>query len=143
MNLLHGKAEAYENEYKYTARNGSCKSVKGHAKVSGVNKVRAQSGSALKAAISQGPTSVTVDASPTAFKQYKSGVVNRNCATALNHAITAVGWGTASGQDFYIVRNSWGSSWGDRGYIKIASTASGKGICGIQTVSVWPKVNTA
>jgi KDEL-tailed cysteine endopeptidase len=97
MNLLKNKAEAYENEYKYTAKDGSCKSVQGHAKVSGVNSVRAQSGSALKAAISKGPVSVTVDASPTAFMQYKTGIVNRNCATALNHAITAVGWGTASG----------------------------------------------
>lgn len=94
------------------------------------------------AAISKGPVSVTVDATSTVFGQYKTGIVNSaNCGTRLDHAITAVGWGTSGSTNFYIVRNSWGGSWGDKGYIKIASTASGNGICGIQQVSVYPDTN--
>jgi len=63
---------------------------------------------------------------------YKSGVLDStDCGTVLNHAVAAVGYGTENGKDYYIVRNSWGTSWGDEGYIKIAAV-EGKGICGIQ-----------
>ena len=63
------------------------------------------------------------------------------CGTSLDHAVTAVGYGTDSkGQDYYIVRNSWGASWGEKGYINIAAVA-GKGICGIQMDSLWPTTN--
>ena len=106
--------------------------------MSSVYKVGAKSVSQLKAAIAKGPVSVTVEADKAAFGQYKHGVLNTSaCGTSLDHAITAVGYGSANGQDYYIVRNSWGSSWGDRGYINIAAV-EGKGICGIQQVSVWP-----
>lgn len=74
------------------------------------------------------------------FQMYKSGILDsEECGTALNHAITAVGYGTEDGTDFYIVRNSWGASWGDQGYIKIAAV-EGYGICGIQKTSVYPTI---
>jgi cathepsin L len=86
----------------------------------------------LKAAIAIGPTSVTVEADSMVFQQYKSGILNSvDCGTQLNHAVTAVGYGTDNGQQYYLVRNSWGASWGDQGYIKIAAV-EGLGICGIQ-----------
>ena len=62
-----------------------------------------------------------------------------NCPTQIDHAIVAVGYGTENGVGYYIVRNSWGTSWGESGYIRIAE-ASGLGVCGINeyvyTVSV-------
>jgi cathepsin L len=134
---------ALESEYTYKAADGTCRDSSFSGKVSATqnNSVKAQSADALKAAIELGPVSVTVEADRAAFQGYKSGVLNdRSCGTSLNHAITAVGWGTSGSQDYYIVRNSWGSSWGDQGYINIATT-SGRGICGIQQVSVWPKTN--
>jgi len=96
----------------------------------------------LKDAIAQGPVSVTVEADRRVFQHYTSGVLDSwFCGTSLDHAITAVGYGTEDGKDYYLVRNSWGSSWGDQGYIKIAATSDGKGVCGIQQVSVWPLTN--
>jgi C1A family cysteine protease len=93
------------------------------------------------AAIGKGPTSVTVAADSSVFQRYTSGILNsKACGTRLDHAITAVGYGTQGGQDYYIVRNSWGSSWGDKGYINIAAVP-GVGICGIQQTSVWPKTD--
>jgi cathepsin L len=74
---------------------------------------------------------VAVEANKTVFQSYKSGILNSSaCGTNLDHAITAVGYGTESGVDYYIVRNSWGAGWGDKGYIKIAAV-KGEGICGI------------
>jgi cathepsin L len=144
--MTYSKAHplALENDYKYTARDGACKDSRytGHVSATGISRVTAKSGSALKSAIEKGPVSVTVEADRSAFQGYRSGVLNSSaCGTQLDHAITAVGWGTSGSQDFYIVRNSWGSSWGDRGYIRIASTASGVGICGIQQISVFPSTN--
>jgi len=69
---------------------------------------------------------------------YTGGVLNSSaCGTQLDHAVTAVGYGTEGGQEYYLVRNSWGASWGDAGYIKIAAV-DGVGICGIQQISLWP-----
>lgn len=100
--------------------------------------VKPQSVSQLKAAIAKGPVSVSVEADKTVFQHYKSGVLDSSaCGTSTDHAITAVGYGSESGKDYYIVRNSWGSSWGDHGYIKIAAK-DGLGICGIQKAPAWP-----
>ena len=73
---------------------------------------------------------------------YTSGVLNSpDCGTRLNHAVTAIGYGTdPTAGDYYIVRNSWGASWGNAGCINIAAV-DGIGICGIQQVSVWPTTN--
>jgi C1A family cysteine protease len=142
MNYIKGAAQETESEYPYTAKNGACKAAGGHVKVTSVNKVAGGSSAALKAAIDKGPVSVTVEADKSVFQGYRSGVLNSAaCGTSLDHAITAVGYGVENGQEYYLVRNSWGTSWGAQGYIKIATTPSGSGICGIQQVSVWPNTN--
>ena len=111
--------------------------------VTRVNQVRARSQSSLLAAIANGPTSVTVEADRSVFQRYTGGVLNSSaCGTQLDHAITAVGYGVQNGVTYYIVRNSWGASWGDRGYINIAASGEGStGICGIQQTSVWPNTS--
>ena len=96
------------------------------------------------AAIALGPTSVTVDASSSVWYYYTSGVISStDCGTKLDHAVTAVGYGTdaETGLDYYLVRNSWGAGWGDQGYVKIARVGDGYGICGIHEISVWALTN--
>jgi len=63
---------------------------------------------------------------------------NAQCGTNIDHAVTAVGYGTdAVYGDYYLVRNSWGTVWGDAGYVKIA-VAEGLGICGINQYVAYP-----
>ena len=95
----------------------------------------------LKAAIAQGPVSVAIRADTIIFAYYAGGILNTPmCGTTLDHGVVAVGYGVENGVEFYIVRNSWGPDWGEQGYIRIG-VQEGKGICGIQTASVWPETN--
>lgn len=92
------------------------------------------------AAIDTGVVSVTVEADQPVFHHYTSGIIDSSsCGTQLDHAIAAVGYGhdAASGLDYYIVRNSWTTQWGEQGYVRIAAHA-GAGICGIQMENSIP-----
>lgn len=60
----------------------------------------------------------------------------------IDHAVTVVGYGTENGLDYFTVRNTWGTSWGENGYVRIARTA-GEGICGIQVRPFWPETVSA
>jgi len=76
-----------------------------------------------------------------AFQSYKSGVLSGPaCGTNLDHGVLAVGTGTENGKAYYLVKNSWGASWGAKGYIKIAQE-DGAGVCGIQEDAVRPTSN--
>jgi len=60
----------------------------------------------------------------------------------LDHAVTAVGYGTKKGKsgdkEYLIVRNSWGTDWGEDGYFRIAIDKDGPGVCGILLASSRP-----
>merc|ERR1712127_18681 len=147
MEYVAQHGQVTEAAYPYTAgtgTSGTCQQ-KGTpvAFVSNVNTVKRWSADSLIAAIAQGPVSVTVEADTKVFQGYTGGIMNSSeCGTSLDHAITAVGYGVQDGQQYYIVRNSWGPTWGDAGYINIASQTGwfARGICGIQQTSVWPNM---
>jgi len=92
-----------------------------------------RSASGLKQVLMNGPASISLHVGDT-FRAYTSGIYNdASCPTAVNHAVQSVGWGfdSASGQNYFIVRNSWGAAWGEQGYIRIAETNTDLGICGM------------
>ena len=133
-----------EKDYPYTAGTDTCfADWDGPVSVSTVHSVKSYDEEQLLAALNQGPVSVTVDADSAYFRSYESGVITAtDCGTKLDHAITAVGYGTdENGTDYYMVRNSWGKAWGDNGYLKIGRNGDGYGICGIQEISVWASTN--
>lgn len=90
------------------------------------------------------PVVVAIQASSTTFMYYRSGVITSTaCGTATNHAVAIVGYGsTTDGIPFWIIKNSWGPYWGDKGYVKIMrdTVTGGKGICGIQTYLAYPNL---
>jgi C1A family cysteine protease len=103
-------------------------------------KVTPDSVSALQSAVAQQPVSVSIDAETYYFQTYSSGVLtSTKCGTTIDHAVLAVGYGQESGTDYFLVKNSWGTSWGDAGYVKIAAV-DGIGICGIQSGPLYPTV---
>ena len=88
----------------------------------------------MKAALTLQPLSVSIEADKRVFQTYTSGVLDSTeCGTQLDHAVLAVGYGNDadSGLDYWLVKNSWNTTWGDQGYIKLA-IVDGNGICGVQ-----------
>jgi len=82
---------------------------------------------ALKTMLDNGPTSVAIQANESAFQMYHTGVITSGCGTQLDHGVLAVGYGTENGENYFLVKNSWGPSWGDNGFVKIGAN----NVCGI------------
>ena len=123
-----------ETTYPYVAKTSRCKANKSDGKVNVVShkQVQPKSVAALKSAVQAGPTCVSVDAANNYFQGYTGGILNtKRCGHNLDHAVTAVGYGTDNGQEYLIVRNSWTASWGEEGYIRMSLDVTGNGVCGV------------
>jgi len=131
-----------ESDYSYTASGygtgSSCKydskpHTEYHTESSGFVQVEANSVQAMKEAVAQQPLAVALDAAGIDFSFYKGGIYdNTSCGTDLDHATLIVGYGSELGQEYWIMKNSWASTWGEDGYMRLAITGDGPGICGIQ-----------
>ena len=139
FDYLKTNAFCTEADYPYTAVDGTCKDTSScavpDAKVASYTDVAAKSGDALRAALNQQPVSVAIEADRLVFQLYKGGILDSSlCGTNLDHGVTAVGYGTEGDKDYWIVRNSWGGSWGEQGYVRLSATSTHDkqgGMCGI------------
>lgn len=121
---------------------GNCKPVDGSKVVSHTNVVP-NSDDAMMTALNKQPVSVAIQADQMAFQFYSSGVFTQSCGTDLDHAVLLVGYGSLNGVDHYIMKNSWGPSWGDKGYMYLGRGPQyndGKGQCGVLMQGVYPNL---
>jgi len=130
-----------EADYAYKGKAATCAYVASKIvyKNSAYQDVKANDFTQLRVAVKQGPTSVAVEADQDAWKLYKSGIISDNCGTSLDHGVLAVGYGN----NYWIVKNSWGTSWGESGYLRIASGSQndGAGVCGINSDASYPTLS--
>ncbi len=139
-----------ESCYPYTSGSGNtgtctrtCSHVAGTT-VSSYTTVTSYSDSAMMTALTVEPVNVAIEADSRSFQLYKSGVYSDlvGCGNTLDHAVVLVGYGSDSGQDYYILRNSWNTVWGENGYMRLArGSAYGKyGMCGVLTEPIYPNL---
>ncbi|OAY82761.1 senescence-specific cysteine protease SAG39-like [Ananas comosus] len=131
---------ATEDAYPYQGTQGTCRASSSAATISGYEEVPANSEPALQSAVANQPVSVGIDGGDMNFQNYKTGVFNGPCGTDQNHAVTAIGYGTADdGTKYWLIKNSWGTTWGEAGFMRIQrDVQSPEGMCGLAMHASFP-----
>jgi KDEL-tailed cysteine endopeptidase len=131
------------SSYPYTAKDGTCQKCTAVAHMSSCSDVKPNDQVSLKGAVAQQPVSIAIEADTKYFQSYSSGILtSSDCGTNLDHGVLIAGYGDDNGQKYWLVKNSWGTTWGDKGYLKIARSDSTNdaGICGIAMDPSFPSV---
>ena len=87
--------------------------------------------------MARGPLSIGIDG--TAMRSYINGIFSGRCSK-YNHAVVAVGYGTLGSQSYWIVRNSWGPSWGEKGYLRVLLDSANENSCFIENEAILPLI---
>lgn len=136
-----------EQAYQYTATSSRCYSAiftdpkANVARSTGYRSIQSQNEGAMMTAVATQPIVVYFQVSKD-FQGYYSGVYRSStCTTSVNHAMTIVGYSTKTAEgDYWIVQNSWGTGWGEDGYVKIGMTGKGDGPCGMYNYVYQPSL---
>lgn len=133
--------------YRATESDRSCNSETSRCArydgVTGYGDVKRYSTPQMEAAVAQGPVSVAVEADQSGWQLYKSGVFYGYCGSQLDHGVLAVGYSNLGQSHYWKVKNSWGTNWGEQGYIRLCKDCNannGRGQCGILGQGSYPTV---
>jgi len=134
-----GLTLAHETQYGYKGTVNTCPTLAGYnigAKITSNYYTYSADEALLKTLVYKYGAVIAAVKAEGPFSEYNSGVF-AGCAAgdSIDHAITVVGYGTEDSVDYWLIKNSWGSTWGDGGYIKLKR---GVGMCGIGTLAAVP-----
>ncbi|KAK8629337.1 hypothetical protein V6N13_078181 [Hibiscus sabdariffa] len=133
-----------ESDYPYTGVDGKCNITEEETKVVSIDGYQDvdDSDSALLCAVAQQPVSVGIDASSIDFQLYTSGIYDGSCSdnpNEIDHAVLIVGYGSEDKEKYWIVKNSWGTSWGMDGYFYLKrDTDVPNGVCAVNAMASYP-----
>ncbi|KAH7568791.1 hypothetical protein JRO89_XS06G0051400 [Xanthoceras sorbifolium] len=132
-----------EANYPYEGMENTCKqknAAAAAATITGYKDVPANNEKALLQAVANQPVSVALEGTDYNFQFYSTGVFTGDCGTDLDHAVTAIGYGTnTDGTKYWLIKNSWGTRWGESGYMKIQRDSGAKeGLCGLAMLASYP-----
>ncbi|XP_062016812.1 zingipain-2-like [Rosa rugosa] len=142
--VIQNRGIAREDTYQYQSTDmGTCNANKESehaAQITGYEQVPSRSENDLLKAVSMQPVSVSIAAYGTEFQHYGSGVFSGDCGTHLDHAVTAIGYGTTEdGTPYWLLKNSWGEQWGESGYMRILRNSDApEGMCGLAMNAFYP-----
>lgn len=141
--IIDNKGIDSEASYPYKAQDEKCHYNAAGRAATCSSYVEVSSGDeeALKDAVANaGPVSVAIDATQPTFFLFKNGIYDDpKCKVKEpNHAVLVIGYGTQDGNDYWLVKNSWGIYFGDQGYIRIARNHGNR--CGIASYASYPKM---
>ncbi|XP_028803858.1 ervatamin-B [Neltuma alba] len=149
--VIRNRGVASEVLYPYTATNGTCNAFLEtfrNASIDGHRWVGSRSEDTLFCAVARQPVTALVQASGPDFMFYQNGIIDESACRnispcTVNHGVLVVGYGTISGQDYWIVKNSWGSNWGAGGYFFLKrNTGLDVGVCNVNCYPIVPTKNT-
>lgn len=135
-------ANGIESDCIYPEMKGTCKASPDWVfyQPEGYKTVPTNDNDALKAAVAQQPVLVLIDALSPAFQLYSSGIMkDSDCTQHVTHAVLLVGYDQENGKDYWLIKNSWGTGWGEQGYARIERVSGQQpGACGISQRAIYP-----
>ncbi|KAL6864928.1 hypothetical protein ACP4OV_016079 [Aristida adscensionis] len=133
--IINNGGIATEDAYPYTAKKGSCRSVEPAVKITNHERVPHDDEDALLAAVAHQPVAVSIEAAEK-FRFYHAGVFpGKDCDSHPNHGLTVVGYGSHDKTKYWLLKNQWGESWGENGYMRLER---GTNACGIAKYASYP-----
>jgi len=140
--VISNKGLTTEKLYPYKAVDQRCKNPlpASAVKITSYTDVKVNDDASLETAVVQGPVSVAIEADQPAFQFYTSGVFDAACGDELDHGVLAIGYNVLNNKKYWIVKNSWGADWGNKGYIWMVRK-TGEGQCGINMAASYPVVS--
>ncbi|KAL4649372.1 hypothetical protein ACB092_01G010000 [Castanea dentata] len=141
--IIKNQGLTTEGKYPYETMEGTCDHEKESihaAQISAFEDVPSNNEEALLQAVANQPVSIAIDGSGRNFQFYQGGVFMQGCGTRLTHAVTAIGYGTSdNGNKYWLMKNSWGTRWGENGYMRIQrDTGAPGGLCGLAQKASYP-----
>ncbi|KAL9244473.1 hypothetical protein vseg_018248 [Gypsophila vaccaria] len=141
LRYVQSKGSVLEKDYPYKGRDGVCNQAtvaKKAVTITGYKNVPRNNEQALQAAVAKQPVGVGLESNM--FVQlYRGGLFTGFCGTNLNHAMTAIGYGEEGGNKYWLLKNSWGTNWGEKGFIRMKrDVISRSGLCGLAKQASYP-----